>query len=70
MDKVRRLILTALTGTIGLLLVLAGQGLIQLSLKLELYLGIALLVVAIFAYIPHKRGAEKITPEDKEGGVK
>lgn len=62
MDKVRdsletlfkrfeKLILIVLTGVAGLLLTLAGLGLITLTLPLILYSGIALLVMTVLLYL-------------------
>lgn len=60
MTKLYKLILVTLLVFSGLLLVLAGTKLIQLSLDLLLYLGIGLLSTAIVYYFlyPEKKGGE------------
>lgn len=50
MGKLKKLVLVGLTGVAGLLLTLAGLGLIQLSLSLILYSGLVLLVLAGIMY--------------------
>lgn len=49
--KFKKIISVTLTGIAGLLLTLAGLGLINLSLQLILYAGIILLFVAILIYV-------------------
>lgn len=49
--RFEKLILIVLTGVAGLLLTLAGLGLITLTLSLILYSGIALLVMTVFLYL-------------------
>lgn len=50
-NKFKKLILIVLTGVAGLLLTLAGFGLITLTLPLILYSGIALLIMTVLLYV-------------------
>lgn len=50
-NRFKKVILIILTGVSGLLLTLAGVGLIQLTPPLILYSGIALLVMTILLYL-------------------
>jgi len=50
-NKFKKVILIVLTGVSGLLLALAGVGLIQLTPILTLYSGIALLVMTVLLYL-------------------
>lgn len=50
-NRFKKVILIVLTGVAGLLLTLAGLGLIQLTQPLILYSGITLLVLTIFYYL-------------------
>lgn len=49
--RFEKLILIVLTGVAGLLLTLAGLGLITLTLPLILYSGIALLIMTVLLYL-------------------
>ena len=51
MSQIKKLIFVALAGIGGLLLTLAGLNLIELSKDLNLYAGIALLVLAGLLYL-------------------
>ena len=48
--RFRKAILIVLTGVAGLLLTLAGLGLITLTLPLILYSGVALLIMTVLLY--------------------
>lgn len=50
MEKLKKNILVFALGVSGLLLTLAGFGLIQLSSPLILYSGIGLLILTVFMY--------------------
>ena len=51
MDKFKKFIFALLTGVIGLLLALAGLNLIQVSGTLNLYTGVALLIISVLLYL-------------------
>ena len=51
MDKFKKIIFALLTGVIGLLLALAGLNLIQVSNILNLYTGIALIIISLLLYV-------------------
>ncbi len=50
-NRFKKVILIVLTGVAGLLLTLAGLGLITLTTPLILYSGIALLILAVLFYL-------------------
>lgn len=50
-NRFKKIILIVLTGVAGLLLTLAGLGLITLTLPLILYSGIALLIMTVLLYL-------------------
>ncbi len=50
-NRFKKVILIVLTGVAGLLLTLAGLGLITLTPTLILYSGIALLILTVFFYL-------------------
>ncbi|MFA5933370.1 MAG: hypothetical protein WCV81_03870 [Microgenomates group bacterium] len=50
-NRFKKVILIVLTGVSGLLLTLAGMGLIQLTPILTLYSGIALLLMTVLLYL-------------------
>lgn len=50
-NRFKKAILIILTGVAGLLLTLAGLGLITLTSPLILYSGIALLILTVFFYL-------------------
>lgn len=53
MHEIRRFIFVILLFFAGILLILSGLSLISLSLNLLLYLGIGLVIMAIFYYLSH-----------------
>lgn len=50
-NRFKKVILVVLTGVAGILLTLAGIGLITLTLPLILYSGVALLILAVLFYL-------------------
>ena len=50
-NRFKKAILIVLTGVAGLLLTLAGLGLISLTPTLILYSGVALLILTVFFYL-------------------
>jgi len=51
MNQFKKVIFAILTGAIGSLLALAGLNLIQVSNILNLYTGVALLILAVLLYL-------------------